>query len=129
MLEKLRPRPIISSNTIIITDILGNRVKITINYLITAKKIDIIIKKIRKNSRNSLLFEEFYNTIIKIKTDYTFIYKTCDDIINIARRRRRTAKSKKDCKEIKYLTVTKIKIIEKKSAAADEIKRKKKERY
>jgi hypothetical protein len=43
--EKLRSRFIISSNIIIIINIFGNRVKITINHSITAKKIDIIIKK------------------------------------------------------------------------------------
>jgi hypothetical protein len=56
--EKLRPRSTIFSNIIIITDIFENRVKITINYFITAKKIDIIIEKIRKESRNSLLFKK-----------------------------------------------------------------------
>jgi hypothetical protein len=86
--EKLRSQSIIPSNTIIIIDIFGNRVKITINCSITAKKIDIIIEKIRKGSRNSLLFKEFCNTVIKAKTDCTLTYKTCDDIIDAARRRR-----------------------------------------
>jgi hypothetical protein len=104
-------------------------VKIIINCPTTAKKIDIIMKKIREGSRNSLLFEEFYNTIIKVKIDYTLVYKICDDMIDAVRRQRRAARSKKNYGEIKYLTVIKIKIIEEESAAADEVKRKKKERY
>jgi hypothetical protein len=79
-------------------------VKIIINYLITAKKINIIMKKIRKGSRNSLLFEEFYNAVIKIKTNYILIYKICDDMNNTARRRR-AAKFRKNCGETKHLTV------------------------
>jgi uncharacterized membrane-anchored protein YjiN (DUF445 family) len=103
--------------------------KITINCSITAKKIDIIIKKIRESSRDSLLFEEFYYIIIKIKTDCTLIYKTCDNIIDTVRRRRRAARSRKDCEEAKYLTIARIKVIKEESAAADEIKRKIKEKY
>jgi hypothetical protein len=59
-------------------------VKIIINYSITAKKIDIIIEKVRKGSRNLLLFEEFCNIIIKIRIDCTLIYKICDDMIDAA---------------------------------------------
>jgi hypothetical protein len=129
MFEKLRPRSTIFSNIIIITDIFGNRVEIIINCSITAKKIDIIMKKVREGSRDSLLFEEFCNAIIKIKTDYTLAYKACDDMIDAARRRRRATKSKKDCEEVKYLTVAKIEAIEEESAAADKVKRKKKKRY
>jgi hypothetical protein len=127
--EKLRSRSTIFSNIIIIIDIFKNRVEITINCLITTKKIDIIVEKIREGSRNLLLFEEFCNAVIKIKTDYTLIYKICDNIINAARRRRRAAKSRKDCGEAKYLTVAKIEVIEKESVAADEVKRKEKKRY
>jgi hypothetical protein len=130
ILEKLRPRSIISSNTIIIIDTFGNRVEVTINYLITAKKIDIIVEKVKKGSRNLLLFEEFCNAVIKIKTDCILAYKACDDMIDAARRRRRrAAKSRKDCGKAKHLTVARIKIIKEESAAADEIKRKEKERY
>jgi hypothetical protein len=50
-------------------------------------------------------------------------------MINSARRRRRAAKSRKDCREIKYLTIARIEVIEEKSAVADEGKRKEKERY
>jgi hypothetical protein len=93
------------------------------------------MEKIREGSRNLLLFEKFCNIIIKVKTDYTLDYKVCDDIIDAARRRRRrrrrrrTARSRKDCGEAKHLTMARIEIIEKESAAADEIKRKKKEKY
>jgi hypothetical protein len=111
--EKLRSRSTIFSNIIIIIDIFGNRIEITINYLIMAKKINIIIEKIRKGSRNSLLFKEFYNVVIKIKTDYTLAYKICDDMIDAARRRRRTTRSRKNYREAKYLTVARIKVIEK----------------
>jgi hypothetical protein len=104
-------------------------VKVTINCLITAKKIDIIVEKIREGSRDSLLFKEFCNAVIKTKTDCTPAYKACDDMIDAARRRRRTARSKKDCGEVKHLTVAKIEAIEEESAAVDEIKRKEKERY
>jgi hypothetical protein len=76
-----------------------------------------------------LLFEEFCNTAIKAITDYTGAYKACDDIIDVARRRRRAARSRKDCEKTKYLTVARIKIIEEESAAADKIKRKEKEKY
>jgi hypothetical protein len=128
--EKLRSRSIILSNIIIITDIFENRIEITINYSITAKKIDFIIEKIKEGSRDSLLFEESCNTVIKAKTDYTLIYKACDDIIDAVRRRRRAARFRKDCGEAKYLTVIRIEAIEEESAPADEIKRKKKkERY
>jgi hypothetical protein len=48
--EKLRSRSTIFSNIIIIIDIFGNRVKVTINCLITVKKINIIIEKIREDS-------------------------------------------------------------------------------
>jgi hypothetical protein len=75
-----------------------------------------------------LLFEKFYNAIIKIKIDYTFAYKICD-IIDIARRWRRAIKSRKDCEKTKYLTIIKIEVIKKESAAADKIKRKKKKKY
>jgi hypothetical protein len=84
--EKLRSRPTIPS--IIITDIYGNRVEITTNYFITAKKIDSIIEKIRKGSRNLLLFKKFCNAAIKIKINYTLTYRICDNIIDTARRRR-----------------------------------------
>jgi hypothetical protein len=87
------------------------------------------MKKIREGSRDLLLFKEFYNSIIKIKTDYTLIYKICDDIIDAARRRRRTAKSRKDYGKAKHFTIAKIEVIEKESAAADKIKRKEKKRY
>jgi hypothetical protein len=127
--EKLRSRSTTPSNIIIITDIFGNRVEITINYPITAKKIDIIMEKIKKGSRNSLLLKEFCNAVIKAKTDYTLIYKACDDMIDIARRRRRATKSRKDCGETKHLTVAKIEAIKEESAAADEVNRKKKEKY
>jgi hypothetical protein len=103
--------------------------KIIINCFITAKKIDIIIEKIRKSSPDSLLLKEFCNTVIKIKTNYTFVYKACDDIINAARRRRRAARFKKDCGEAKHLTITRIEAIKEESTAADKIKRKEKERY
>jgi hypothetical protein len=62
VLEKLRPRLTISSNTIIIINTFGNRMEITINYSTTAKKINTIIEKIREGSRNSLLFKEFCNS-------------------------------------------------------------------
>jgi hypothetical protein len=127
--EKLRSRPTTLSNIIVITDIFKNRIEIIINCPITAKKINIIIKKIKKGSRNSLLFKEFYNTVIKIKTNYTLTYKICDNIIDTARQRRRTAKSKKNCGKAKHLTIAKIKIIKEESAAAGKIKCKKKKKY
>jgi hypothetical protein len=76
-----------------------------------------------------LLFEEFCNAVIKAKTDYTLVYKACDDMIDTARRRRRAARSRKDCREINHLTVARIEAIEEESAAADEVKRKEKKRY
>jgi hypothetical protein len=91
--------------------------------------INSIIEKIRKNSQNLLLLKNCYNIIFKIKTDYTFTYKICDNMINTAWRRRRTAKSRKNYGNAKYFAVIKIEAIEKKSAAADEVKRKEKERY
>jgi hypothetical protein len=103
--------------------------EITINCLTTAKKIDTIVEKIREGSRDSLLFEEFCNAVIKGKTDCTLAYKACDNIIDAARRRRRAVRSRKDYGEAKYLTVARIEAIKQKSAAADEVKRKKKERY
>jgi hypothetical protein len=127
--EKLRPRSTIPSNIIIIIDIFGNRVKITINYPTTAKKIDIIVKKIREGSRNSLLFEEFCNAVIKVKTDCTLAYKTCDDMIDAVRWRRRAVRFRKDYGKVKHLTVARIEVIEEESAAVDEVKRKEKERY
>jgi hypothetical protein len=104
-------------------------VKITINCFITAKKIDIIVKKIKEGSRNSLLFKEFYNTVIKAKTDCTLAYKICDNIINVARRRRRATKSRKDYRKAKHLTIIRIEAIEEESTAADKIKRKKQKRF
>jgi hypothetical protein len=74
-----------------------------------------------------LLFEEFCSVAIKVKIDYTLAYKACDDMIDAARRR--TARFRKDCEKAKYLTVVRIEAIEEESAAADEIKRKGKERY
>jgi hypothetical protein len=50
-------------------------------------------------------------------------------MIDAARRRRRAARSRKDCGEAKYLTMAKIEAIEEESAAADEVKRKEEERY
>jgi hypothetical protein len=76
-----------------------------------------------------LLFEEFCNTAIKVKIDYTLAYKICDDIIDAARRRRRAVRSRKDCREAKHLTIIKIEVIEEEFVAADEVKRKEKERY
>jgi hypothetical protein len=104
-------------------------VEIIINCSITAKKIDIIMEKVKEGSGDSLLFEKFCNAVIKVKTDCTLAYKVCDDMIDAARRRRRAARSRKNCGEAKHLTVARIEAIEEKSAAANEIKRKEKERY
>jgi hypothetical protein len=110
-------------------NIYENRVEITINCSTTAKKINNIIEKIRKDSRDSLLLDEFCNTVIKVKIDYTLAYKICDDMIDALRRQRRAVRSRKDCEEAKYLTVIRIEAIKKKSAAADKVKRKEKEKY
>jgi hypothetical protein len=107
----------------------GNVIKIIINCSDTAARIDKIVEEIRKGSRNPALIENLCSAVLRAKTDYTLAYKTCDDMMNAARRRRRVARSRKDCGDAKHLIIAGINAVDDEQVAAAEVKMKEKERY